>query len=251
MTENKGFINWIKGFNKYLIECLTSKTTLQRISAYYLIICTFLLTGIAILTHIYSPSIDEVTRLIIYVACSGGLGGLATCLYDYSKQMKDDNFKQENFWYFVCSPVLGVIYGIFFLFLAVGGLLTLAGASQGQISTTFGDPKTVMFYCAVAFLAGYAVDPFTLQLKAIAEGIFKEPKEQQIGSIGVTSVPSDAKIKLDGQETKKVTPCILNNVVPGSHNVEINLAGYVPASKIVIASAGVTAAADFELVKSG
>ena len=175
MAENKGFVNWIiSGIFAELED-----RTLQRLSAYYLIGCTIILMIIAILTHLNATSISELRRLIIYVACSGGLGGLASSLYDYSKQIKDNNFNPNNFWYYVCSPVLGIVYGIFFLFLAVGGLLTLANADPSHINTTFGDTKTVMLYLAVAFLAGYAVDPFTLQLKAIAEGIFKEPEKKE------------------------------------------------------------------------
>jgi hypothetical protein len=37
--------------------------------------------------------------------------------------------------------------------------------------------KSVMFYIALAFLAGYAEEPFSLQLKTLAEALFKEPPD--------------------------------------------------------------------------
>jgi hypothetical protein len=52
-----------------------------------------------------------------------------------------------------------------------GGLMTLSGVTvDANLFTT----KTVMFYCALSFLAGYAEHAFSLQLKELAEAIFKK-----------------------------------------------------------------------------
>jgi hypothetical protein len=54
--------------------------------------------------------------------------------------------------------------------------MTLGGAGTPDITTLF-TTKTAMFYLALAFLAGYAEEPVSLQLKAIAEALFKKPSD--------------------------------------------------------------------------
>lgn len=59
----------------------------------------------------------------------------------------------------------------------------------------------------------------------------------QTGSIGVSSSPPGAVARLDGGQTL-VTPGTFQHVVPGTHTVEIALAGYYPFSTSVNVPAG-------------
>jgi hypothetical protein len=72
----------------------------------------------------------------------------------------------------------------------------------------------------------------------------------QVGSIAVTSDPSGAAIKLDGTDTGQVTPCTLNLVDTGWHDVIASLTGYNPEQKYVNVTSGSTATADIHLTKS-
>lgn len=128
---------------------------------------------LAITTRLYL-TVDNLTKLIIYIVCSGGLGGLAFGAYSYSKHFAIGDFDLKWFWWYIFKPGIGVIYGLFLFFLIAGGLMTLAGIDVTQISASLYTTKAFMFYCALAFLVGYAQEPFTKQLNALAEAIFKE-----------------------------------------------------------------------------
>ena len=57
------------------------------------------------------------------------------------------------------------------------------------------------------------------------------------GSVKVTSTPSGASIWLDGKDTKKTTPDVIEGLVPGSYSIKLMLEGYVDYSgSITIAS---------------
>lgn len=53
-----------------------------------------------------------------------------------------------------------------------------------------------------------------------------EPLPEQPGSIKITSDPAGAAIWLDGKNTKKKTPEILEEIAPGKHNYKLVLDGY-------------------------
>ena len=59
------------------------------------------------------------------------------------------------------------------------------------------------------------------------------------GRINVTSEPSGAEVYLDGQNTGKRTPCVLDEVMSGKHSVRLNCAGYAPYSHEVEVTASV------------
>ncbi|MDI9633982.1 MAG: PEGA domain-containing protein [Methanolinea sp.] len=68
----------------------------------------------------------------------------------------------------------------------------------------------------------------------------------QTGSIRVSSSPAGAVARLDGGQTL-VTPGTFQNVVPGTHTVEIALAGYYPFSTSVNVTAGGTSSVSASL----
>jgi len=59
----------------------------------------------------------------------------------------------------------------------------------------------------------------------------------QYGSISVDSNPERATAVLDGGSSQ-LTPCTFNNVLPGSHTIQLSMAGYQPYSTTASVSAG-------------
>jgi len=138
---------------------------------YYTVGCVIVLIAFAFINRQYFSAVDDLTQLFIYVACAGGLGSLAFSIFGYINHLGKDDFDLNFTAWYILRPFIGIIYGTFaFLFIA-GGLMTLSGVdSPSSLFTT----KTVMFYCALAFLSGYAEYSFSLQLKELAEALFKK-----------------------------------------------------------------------------
>ena len=66
----------------------------------------------------------------------------------------------------------------------------------------------------------------------------KEPGPETPGSIKVSSTPSGAAIWLDGKNTKKTTPEILEDIKPGKHTVKLVLEGYEDNNRSVTVASG-------------
>lgn len=150
-------------------------TTIRRIG-YYTIFCTVILIMLAVINRLYLAPADDLMQIMIYIACSGGLGSLAFSLFGYIGHLAKDDFDLNYTWWYVARPFIGIIYGTFAFLFVAGGLMTLSGVStDASLFLT----KTVMFYCALAFLAGYAEHSFSLQLKELAEALFKKDTTSQ------------------------------------------------------------------------
>jgi len=68
----------------------------------------------------------------------------------------------------------------------------------------------------------------------------KASEEPKTATIKITSTPDKADVFLDGQETGKLTPCVLNNVKAGSHSIKIIKELYGVYEKQVSVNAGQT-----------
>jgi membrane protease YdiL (CAAX protease family) len=145
-----------------------------RIIGFYTIVFIVVLVALVVGTYFYLTGLPNFIKLAIYVACSGGLGGLAFSIYGFTKHLSDGSFKPDFVWWYILRPFIGILYGSFSFLLVAGGLMTLSGVSTEQISLSLYNTKTEMFYCALAFLAGFAERSFSLQLNELAEGIFKK-----------------------------------------------------------------------------
>ena len=112
------------------------------------------------------------TQLTIYIACSGALGAIAFSIFGYIEHHGKKDFDLSYLWWFIMRPYIGILYGTFAFLFVAGGLMTLSGFNIdfNQLNSA----RTIMFYCALAFLAGYAEHSFSVQLKELAEAIFKK-----------------------------------------------------------------------------
>ena len=67
------------------------------------------------------------------------------------------------------------------------------------------------------------------------------------GSVYVTSNPSGAQVSLDGESTGKVTPCTLEEVKSGEHEIRLYKDSYSPKAQTVTVSDGQTTPMDMSL----
>lgn len=151
------------------------KETIRNIG-YYTVGFIIILAAVAMATYFnfFIPP-DNLFKELIFVACSGGLGALAFNMYVYVHHIgREDDFKLEYKYSYYLRPLLGILYGTFVFFFVAGGLMVISGTTT---PTGLYDVKSVMFYIALSFIAGYAEEPFSLQLKLLAEALFKEPSD--------------------------------------------------------------------------
>jgi hypothetical protein len=143
-----------------------------RIIGIYTILFAVFLVAVGILT--YFSGYPNLFKLVIYVTCSGGLGGLAFSIYGFTNHLGDNTFKLNYTWWYILRPFIGILYGTFSFFFLAGGLMTLSGISSQEVSTSLYNIKTEMFYCGVSFIAGFAERAFSRQLNELADAIFEK-----------------------------------------------------------------------------
>jgi len=152
-----------------------------KLIAYYTFFFMVILVGIALVNRAGRlPIPDSLTQNILYFALAGGLGSLVFNMYEYFYHVSVGDFNIDFFAWYMFRPFVGILYGTFIFFLVAGGLMTLSGVNAPSFADLL-TQKTVMFYLALSFLAGYAEEPVSLQLKALAEAIFKKPGQEGQG----------------------------------------------------------------------
>jgi tetratricopeptide (TPR) repeat protein len=87
----------------------------------------------------------------------------------------------------------------------------------------------------------YYIGGLVLGAVVIAALTKKKTEEgEKFATIKINSVPESADVFLDGQETGKTTPCVLNNITEGTHDIKIAKELYGVYTKQVSVSAGQT-----------
>ena len=67
------------------------------------------------------------------------------------------------------------------------------------------------------------------------------------GKVSVTSTPSGAKVYLDGKDTGKITPCVLDEVNLGKVTLRLHMKDYAPATGNVVVREGETSSVNLSL----
>ncbi|MGD9130167.1 MAG: hypothetical protein PVH73_01170 [Candidatus Bathyarchaeota archaeon] len=136
----------------------------------YLLVFMISLIVTSIIT--YFSNVDTVLiRALVYIGSSGGLGGIVYCIRGFYKNIVSKEFDTIWAWWYLFRPFISIVIGIFVYFLIVGGLLSLGAASTIDYS------RSIMFYCAVAFLAGFAFTQFADKLDELASTLFAKKEE--------------------------------------------------------------------------
>lgn len=135
----------------------------------YLLFSLFVLIIVPLITYFWDID-NTLIKSLIYIGSSGGIGGTIYCIRGFYKNIVENNFKFKWTWWYIFRPLISTIIGIFVYFLIVGGLLSLGSVSEVNFS------KSIMFYCAISFLAGFSFTQFTDKLEEIAATIFSKKK---------------------------------------------------------------------------
>jgi hypothetical protein len=71
------------------------------------------------------------------------------------------------------------------------------------------------------------------------------------GTLQITSAPSNAKVLIDGKDSNKITPAIIDGLSEGTHTYGLTLVGYKDAGAIVSIVAGQTKTVNVTLEQTG
>jgi hypothetical protein len=138
----------------------------------------------------YHQKYDSMVKLLIYVGCSGGLGGILYNFQGLTQHYIDGDFNTNYLYKYLSRPFVSIIVGVFLLFFIFGGVMTLSGvntetiffvnsSTNSSMSDTpnpdFTQPlitDKAMFYLAIAFLGGYSSNAFIKKMEDLAKTLF-------------------------------------------------------------------------------
>ncbi len=152
---------------------------------------------------------QPIIRVLVYVGCSGGLGGIVYSILGFSKHIIQHDFDLSYRWWFFYRPLTAAIMGVFVFFFIVGGLIGLGVPLQNSSQTASFTQNysiangftvtSIMFFCALSFLAGFSSNEFIAKLEDLAKTIFTPlPKasEGQPASPAFTAKREGDKIEI-------------------------------------------------------
>lgn len=108
--------------------------------------------------------------MLIYVLCAGGIGGTLFSLNYIVDHREKKDFGPEYYLSYYVRPIISALIGVVSFLIVAGGLLSLAGVATNADYTKF---STILTFCAIALLAGYATDSFLNKLGDLADTLFK------------------------------------------------------------------------------
>ncbi len=151
-----------------------SKNNLKaNILGVYLLLILIIFVSIGIRIYLNQPQNKLLLSLVI-IACSGGIGGTLYSIRGFYQNLGQGIFNFDNWvWWYIFRPVMSSAIGVFVYFLIVGGLLSIGNISEVNYS------KGLMFYSAIAFLAGFSFTQFANKLEEIASTIFSKKEEKK------------------------------------------------------------------------
>ena len=138
----------------------------------YLLLWLITLILIPIVTYFYSLR-DSLIRSLIYIASSGGLGGIIYLIRSFYMHIFEKNFREDAFWWYIFRPFSSVVIGVMSYFLIVGGLMSIGNVSSINYE------RGIMFYSGIAFLAGFSFTQFANKLEELAKTLFAKSKRDK------------------------------------------------------------------------
>lgn len=143
---------------------MKSSTKVNMIGIYLI---SFLLVLIVVSVFTYLSNLaNSLVRSLIYIGSSGGIGGTIYCIRGFYQNLGEGNFEFKWTWWYIFRPFISVVIGVFVYFLIVGGLISVGAVSNVDYS------KSIMFYCAIAFLAGFSFTQFADKLEELSSTLF-------------------------------------------------------------------------------
>jgi len=132
----------------------------------YLVFMLFIY-GLIPLYMYFSNFYDNFITSIVYIGCSGGLGGTIYSIRGYYQNLASGTFALNWGWWYLFRPLISVVMGIFTYFFILGGLLVVSTGSAGESGN-------LMLYGSIAFLAGFSFSRFADKLEEIATAVFSK-----------------------------------------------------------------------------
>lgn len=136
---------------------------------------SFLFVLMVVTTITYFSKIESVLiKSLIYIGSSGGIGGIIFCIRGFYKSIVSKKFDSIWTWWYIFRPFISIVIGVFVYFFIVGGLLSLGSVAPVDYS------RSVMFYCAISFLAGFSFTQFADKLEELASTMFAKKKKEKV-----------------------------------------------------------------------
>ena len=134
----------------------------------------WLITLVIVLILIFISGIDSaLLRSLFYVSSAGGIGGVVYLIRSFYKHIFEKNFRTDAVWWYLSRPFLSIVMGALSYVLIVGGLISIGNGSDIYYE------KSVMFYCGIAFLAGFSFTQFTDKIEEVAKTLFAKARDDK------------------------------------------------------------------------
>ena len=203
---------------------------------------------------------NTLVKTIVYVGVSGGIGGVLYSVRGFIYHNETGDFKETSKWAILYQPVTGFIAGVLVYFLIVGGLLTFTSSTNVSSATNYS--KGILFYCGIAFLAGFGTKKFNEKLDELASTIFSAGPDSSSaaatsgastlalsglqdpatagkeGSIKVTAQTSDGKVAKTYTGTVKLNSDDSAASLPPSYTFQESDKGVYTFQKVVFNTLG-------------
>jgi hypothetical protein len=138
----------------------------------YLLTSLVVLSGLPLYIYITNPFGQKLLTILVYIACSGGLGGTIYCIRGFYKNVGENKFLPSWTWWYIFRPIISAIIGIIVYFMFVGGLMSISNSHSINYS------KSIMFYCSISFLAGFSFARLEDKLEQLSETIFGKKEDK-------------------------------------------------------------------------
>lgn len=133
----------------------------------YLLVSLVVLCAVPVVVYFMKVE-NNIIRTLVFVGASGGIGGVVYSIRGFYHNLAGNSFDGKWIWWYVFRPLISMVTGVFLYFLIVGGLMSISASPEVSFS------KGVMFYCALAFLAGFSFTRFADKLDELSDTFFSK-----------------------------------------------------------------------------
>lgn len=130
-----------------------------------------------------------------------------------------------------------------------GASVTVNGQYMGQTPLTLNNMGPGTYSLTVSHFR-YEPTTFVATVEPGSTTSVKISLKPSLGSLGITSNPSGARVLVDGNETGH-TPISIDNLLSGNHTISLNLEGYVSVQQPVTVIAGQNSNISIDLEPAG
>ena len=133
----------------------------------YLLSILDILIIIPVVTYFYYTA-NQLIRSLIFIGCSGGIGGTLYSIRGFYQHLGEENFKFNWAWWYIFRPIVSIVVGVFIYFLIAGGLMSFKIPSPG-----------LMFFCGISFLSGFCFTQVADKFEGMSSVLFSKKKEEK------------------------------------------------------------------------